>query len=272
MRRAMTAAILCAAAVVAAGAGSRDDRDADRTAIRQAVLDYAEGFYDHSPERMERAISPLLTKRGLNLRPGIPISQMNAEMLIDATRGSAPRPPSAERHMVAEALDVAGDIASARVFSVSFNDYIHLARRNGRWQLVSVLWHATPAAAAPSDAASAAVSAAVREFALALVVRDGARVHSALHPVAAFRMWAPGTDGGRVLREMNSDTVSAALAGQPLLNAKADEVQTAVLGVDDDLASAKLSAGDTTMYVHLGLIAGRWQIVNTLGVRGAPAP
>jgi hypothetical protein len=39
------------------------DASADHVAIRQALLDYAEGFYDHAPERMTRAISPLLTKR-----------------------------------------------------------------------------------------------------------------------------------------------------------------------------------------------------------------
>ena len=50
----------------------QDTIDADKAAIRQAVLDYAEGFYGHAPDRMERAVSPLLSKRGLNLRPGLP--------------------------------------------------------------------------------------------------------------------------------------------------------------------------------------------------------
>src|SRR4029079_13093385 len=42
--------------------------DEDPAAIRQAILDYAEGYYGHAPERMERAVSPLLNKRRLNLR------------------------------------------------------------------------------------------------------------------------------------------------------------------------------------------------------------
>src|SRR5215467_14261768 len=96
----------------------QDTIDADKAAIRQAVLDYAEGFYGHAPDRMERAVSPLLSKRGLNLRPGLPILQQNAEMLIDACRGTAPRPGPDERKMTVEALDVQAEIASARVFSV----------------------------------------------------------------------------------------------------------------------------------------------------------
>ena len=39
------------------------DPAAEHAAIRQALLDYGEGFYDHAPDRVTRAVSPLLTKR-----------------------------------------------------------------------------------------------------------------------------------------------------------------------------------------------------------------
>jgi hypothetical protein len=37
-------------------------------------------------------------------------------------------------------FDVDGDIATARVISRDFVDYLHLVRWNGRWVILSVLW------------------------------------------------------------------------------------------------------------------------------------
>ena len=260
--------VLCAAFVLPQAKAAPQD---DAAAIRQAILDYAEGYYGHAPERMERAVSPLLNKRGLNLRPGVAILQQNAEMLIDACRGNAPRPGPADRKMTAEALDVQSDVASGRVFSVQFNDYIHLVKRSGRWQLVNVLWHQPPASSAGSDA-SAAVLAAAGEFAAALRGTDGAAAIKVLYPSAVLRVFAPGQDGSRIVRDMNPETLAASLSnGQPMLQAQPADIKTTVLGVDADLASAKIATSAFTMYVHLGQIGGRWQIVNALGSR-TPAP
>jgi hypothetical protein len=265
------------AAVLALGAAfalplPQNTIDAEKTAIRQAVLDYAEGYYGHAPDRMERAVSPLLSKRGLNLRPGLPILQQNAEMLIDACRGNAPRPGPDERKMTVEALDVQAEVASARVFSVQFNDYVHLVKRAGRWQLLSVLWHQPPASPTPGEA-TASVATAIKDFAAALAGTDGKMVSKLLYPVALVRILAPAQDGGRLVRDLNPETVAAGLtAGQTLLQAKPEQIQTRVLGVDGDLASGVIATDSFVLYVHLGQIDGRWQVLNALGSRGAPRP
>ena len=241
------------------------DPAAEQAAIRQAVLDYAEGYYDHAPERMTRAISPLLTKRALMSRPGVPafLLQMNAEMLIEATRGSAPRPAAADRHMVVEVLDVNGDIASARVFSVLFNDYVHLVKRDGRWTLLNVLWHAP----LPSPAATAAIAPAIeqasRDYATALAGTDGQRALAVLSPVAAIRALVGAPSGARVIRDQNTESMAAAItSGQLPKGAAAPEV--AMLGADGDIASVKLGTGASTTYLHLALQNGKWIVVNTL--------
>jgi hypothetical protein len=234
----------------------------DRAAIRQAVLDYAEGYYDHSPERMTRAISPLLTKRALTAPPGAQpfLTQMNAEMLIEATKGAAPRPSAAERRLVAEVLDVEGDTASARVFSVLFNDYIHLAKRDGAWRIVNVLWHA-PEASAASDTAS--VERAARDYAAALAGTDGQRAASLLSPVAALRTLMSGPSGARVIREANAGMVTAAIASGQMPKG-VDAAAVRVLGIDGDIASAKIGSGAGATYLHLARMNGQWSVVNTL--------
>jgi hypothetical protein len=40
------------------------DASADREAVRQAVLYYAEGIYNVEPARIERSVSPNLAKMG----------------------------------------------------------------------------------------------------------------------------------------------------------------------------------------------------------------
>jgi len=243
------------------------DPATDQAAIRQAVLDYAEGYYDHAPDRMERAISPLLTKRALMAQPGVApfLLQMNAEMLIEATRGTAQRPAAADRHMTVEVLDVTGDIASARVFSVLFNDYIHLVKRGGKWQLVSVLWHQPPAA--PGAAAPAAVEQAVRDYVAALAGSDGQRVQAMLSPVAAIRGLVTAPSGAKIVADQNAESIAAAVASGRMPKAPAPPTPT-VLGVDSDIASAKVVSANGTTYLHLAAMqGGKWLVVNTLTMR-----
>lgn len=75
--------------------------DADKAAIVQAALDYADGFYEGAADRMTRAVSPLLAKRGLMNRPPVApyLVPMNAEMLIAATRRGAGKMPPAPRSL-----------------------------------------------------------------------------------------------------------------------------------------------------------------------------
>src|SRR5262245_54197619 len=159
-----TILLLVALAATTAGGQAADGAAADRAAIRQAALDYAEGYFEGSGERMERAVSPLLSKRGLMTRPGVAafLVQMNAETLIEAARQGGGKLPPDERRLTVEVMDVTGEVASARVFTSQFDDYLHLVKRNGRWQLLSVLWHAPPPAGAPAD--SAQVERAIRDY------------------------------------------------------------------------------------------------------------
>src|SRR3954469_5306700 len=192
--------------VLSAAAALPQDRggDADRAAIVQTALDYAEGYYGGEPERMARALSPLLSKRNLVDRPGVPpfLIEMNADTLIDAANGAKLAP--ADRHLTADVLDVSGEIACARVFTAQFNDYLHLVKRNGVWQILNVLWHAPPPAAAPGDTA-AAVEKAARAYVAALYGGDAAGARAVLYPLAHLRtLAAPPQGRPRIVREQNA--------------------------------------------------------------------
>jgi len=240
--------------------------DGDQAAIIQAALDYADGYYSGSGERMARAVSPMLTKRGLVSRPGVDpfLVQMNAEMLIDAARGGRGKLDPEKRNLAPKVLDVDADVASAQVFTSGFNDYLHLVKRDGEWRLVNVLWHppvkdATDAA----DADRAGVEQAVKTLVAALGAADAKALQDVLHPVLAWRYFAQASDGSRIVVDQNLDMVLAAAAsGQklPVADATFD-----VLGVDHDLASVKLTTSIMPLYLHLARQKGSWRVVNVLG-------
>ena len=117
---------------------------ADSTGIRQAALDYIDGFYTGDAERMERALHPDLAKRIVRTNPNngrSGLDQMSAMTLVQVTRSMAERPvPEDQRRSDVLILDIFGNVASVRVDAATWIDYLHIAKWNGEWKIVNVLW------------------------------------------------------------------------------------------------------------------------------------
>ena len=120
----------------------------DLAAIEQTARDYIEGLYTGDAARMERALHPELAKRIVRRDPDSRRSQlveMSALTLVQITGARAERPtPVAERQQDVTVLDVFENAASAKVVAGAWIDYLHLARWNGRWVIVNVLWEMKP--------------------------------------------------------------------------------------------------------------------------------
>lgn len=130
-------------AVAALSAHSDAKQDADRNAIRQTALDYIDAWYDGNPVLAERALHPALAKRlvGPAEDGRDTLESMSADQLIENCRkGSGRATPTAERRRDVTVLDVCGDAATVKVIASKWVDYLHLARIDGRWQVVNCLW------------------------------------------------------------------------------------------------------------------------------------
>lgn len=118
--------------------------ESDLAAIREAAMDYAQGWYEGDVERMRRCLHPDLAKRRIMRDPESGeerLRQVNQELLVDLTRqGGGSEIPADKRYYDVSMLEVAGDIASLRVNSYQYVDYLHLARSEGRWLIVNVLY------------------------------------------------------------------------------------------------------------------------------------
>lgn len=119
----------------------------DAELIKQAALDYIEGWYEGNGERMERALHPELAKRiaQRDARGRSNLGQQSAMTLVQNTRmGGGKNTPKEKQQKDVTVLDIFGNAASAKIIASDWIDYLHLAKWNGRWVIVNVLWELKP--------------------------------------------------------------------------------------------------------------------------------
>jgi hypothetical protein len=117
--------------------------DADRQAITQTALDYVEGWYEGNAERMERALHPDLAKRVVfsDEKGRSRLDQMSAMGLVQAVkRGGGKDTPKEKQQKDITILDVFENAASVKAVMSGWIDYMHMAKVNGRWVIINVLW------------------------------------------------------------------------------------------------------------------------------------
>lgn len=144
MRRSLVCAIVLS--IFATTAFSQTD--ADREAIRRTALNYAEGWYEGNAEKMESALHPDLAKRiaRSNDKGQTRLDQMSAMALVQGTRtGFGKQTPKEEQQKDVTILDVLGGAATVKLEMRDWVDYMHIARSNGKWVVVNVLWEMKPA-------------------------------------------------------------------------------------------------------------------------------
>lgn len=131
-------------------AGAVQQQANEEAAIRATALDYVEGWYTGDAARMERALHPELAKRIVNTNPQnkrSSLGQQSAMTLVQSTRngGGKDTPPEQMQKDVV-ILDIFQNAASVRATMSGWIDYMHMAKWNGRWVIVNVLWEQKPQA------------------------------------------------------------------------------------------------------------------------------
>lgn len=140
--------LLCCALTVAAPANLDPTTVA---AIEQVALDYVDGQLEGDATRVARALHPDLAKRaivgdGPIPREMFPLRRMSADELIELTVQGALKTPRDQWTRSVRVLDIAGNIAVARVETPWFVDFFHLGRFGTRWLIVNAMWWPRPAA------------------------------------------------------------------------------------------------------------------------------
>jgi putative lumazine-binding protein len=142
-----TATLVLSTLFLASGALFAQDAvkpaDADAAAIKATALDYAQGWYEGSGERMERALHPELAKRMVfaDKEGHNRLSQMSAMTLVQATReGHGKDTPKDQQQADVTILEHFQNVAIVKTEMKGWIDYMEMAKWNGQWKIVNVLW------------------------------------------------------------------------------------------------------------------------------------
>jgi hypothetical protein len=138
--------ILLVVCMVAPASTSQETTDED--AIKQTALDYIEGWYEGNAERMERALHPELAKRAVfsdKASGKSRLHRMDATMLIDAVKtGQGKNTPVEKQMKEVTILDKYENVACVKIIATDWIDYLQVAKFDGRWVIVNVLWEMKP--------------------------------------------------------------------------------------------------------------------------------
>ena len=120
----------------------------ENDAIKKTALDYIEGWYTGDAVRMERALHPELAKRMISTDAKTGRSQFNhmgAMTLVQRTRdGGGTKTPADRQLKEVTILDRFNNAGVVKIVASDWIDYLEVAKFNGDWKIINVLWELKP--------------------------------------------------------------------------------------------------------------------------------
>lgn len=116
---------------------AQDNKIADSAAVSGTVRNYIEAYYTGDSQRLAQTLHPHYLKHMIH--GDIPMREKTAPQMVDDVRTGSDDIPSAERTEQISVLDIAGDIASAKLVTPHWVDYLTLTKFGGKWKILSVV-------------------------------------------------------------------------------------------------------------------------------------
>ena len=117
-------------------------------AIRNTVLKYIQAYYQGDADLGIESLHPNLAKRTVKTDSQTGRSRlepMSATTLAERWRaGLGKSIPEDQRQMDITILDMYEEMASVKLVTAGWVDYMHLAKFDGEWAIVNVLWALKP--------------------------------------------------------------------------------------------------------------------------------
>ncbi|MGB8579838.1 MAG: nuclear transport factor 2 family protein [Candidatus Sulfotelmatobacter sp.] len=110
----------------------------DSSAITATVRNNIEGYYTGDAARLEHSLHPHYLKHMIH--GDIPMREETGAQMLHEVRlqGDSDIPPP-ERTEQISVLDISGDIASAKLVTPHWMDYMTLSKLDGQWKILSVV-------------------------------------------------------------------------------------------------------------------------------------
>lgn len=112
----------------------------DIDGVMTAALDYIEGYVEGNADRHARAYHPECIKRRYTTDDDSGVAElvvMSPQTMVDYAALSDLT--DCETEIVID--DISEDIASVRIYSCNWVDFLHIVKARGEWKLFHVTWH-----------------------------------------------------------------------------------------------------------------------------------
>ncbi len=149
-----TFAFVLLAAIMIPPAITRAQSREDSLAVERACRDYVEGWAEGNVARVDQAVSPELVKRTISQdNEGINFtSDMGASLLKTVTKMNLQGvrakdfEPDKPFNLEVKICDITGGFALVKTSNTKYGffDYCQLAKFNGEWKIINVLWGYLP--------------------------------------------------------------------------------------------------------------------------------
>lgn len=134
----MTRAAALSLALLLSVANAQKNSAPDDVAVRATVVNYIEGYFTGDARRMEQTLHPHYLKHIIHGE--IPIRERTgAQMIAEIREVGVPDLPASQKTKQVIVLDIAGTIASAKLITPGWTDYMALEKVNGEWKILSVV-------------------------------------------------------------------------------------------------------------------------------------
>jgi hypothetical protein len=125
--------LLSAIASHAQGAPTTDEA----SAVSATVTNYIQAYYKGDAKRMRQTLHPHYLKHIIH--GDIPMREMTASEIVAAVGRGLEDIAPADRTDQVNVLDISGNIASAKLVTPRWVDYVTLLKEKGDWKIISVV-------------------------------------------------------------------------------------------------------------------------------------
>lgn len=237
--------------------------DRDLREIRQAVVDYCEGYYTRNPVQTARAYHSECLKRDYV------VTEDDVWYLRVMTRASMVDVAGVERRKVDRPDyniiidDVSDTIASVRLYSDMWIDYLHVVKARGEWKLLHAAYtEVLEEEHVPSEADRDEITARVLDYVEAWYAGDAARHEKAYLPECVKRSYRLDSHHGQTSTSPELYSISpehmAELCASGVSVLEGAEWEIIIDDIAKDVASVRVYSSQYVDFLHLAKARGRW--------------
>lgn len=258
------------------------DMEQEKEAIKQAALDYIDGAHEGSAVRMERAVHPELTKVTLMKLPQTGktvLRKAGSTRLIELIRANVAPLDEDKRNIKVTIFAVKEGLAAVRAVSAMFYDYLLVAKIDGQWKLINVLWRNNDKPDTEGDAGimeteKAAIEQTALDYIDGSFSGDEIRMERALHPelMKVIPVTLPQT-GKTMLDKMGAQLlIEGTRAKLGMVDEEKRNIEVTIFDVNQDIAMVEVISAMYYDYLQIAKFNGQWKIINVLWKMNPTAP